>query len=152
MKKKIIFLIPILVFIDAISKWLAIGVDKELIKNFFFLRYTENPGVIFGIFANNKLITILLPMILIVYLFYHIIKEKETLLITGFALMVSGLVGNLLDRFIYGFVIDFIYFKIYPKYAISWFNLADAFVVIGLGLALWSLANPEKHTRSQGLK
>ena len=131
-KKKVMFLIPLLVVLDAVSKYLALGVNREIIPGFFYIAYTENRGVIFGIFQDNLWVTLLLPFLLSVVLVYLVIKSASRVESLGYSLILSGIVGNLVDRFLYGFVVDFIYFKIYPEYAISLFNLADLFTVLGL--------------------
>lgn len=131
-KYRLLFFILILVLIDSITKSLAIGVKKTIIEGLFYFTYSENPGVIFGIFSNNKLVTIILPLILVIYLFYYFRREKTKKTLLGLAFIIAGLLGNLVDRFLYGYVIDFIYIKIFPEYSISLFNLADLFVVIGI--------------------
>ena len=137
-KSQIILLIPILVFLDWATKTLASNIDLEIIPNFFYLITSTNPGVIFGLFPNNLLITILLPIILIIILAFYFKNESNKFTLFGLAFIISGLLGNLLDRVLYGHVIDFIYFKIIPKYSISLFNLADAFVIIGLIFILYA--------------
>ena len=137
-KPQALLLIPILIFLDWATKTLASNVDIELIPNFFYLAASKNPGVIFGFFPKNIFITILLPILLILILAFYFKKESSKFSITGLAFIISGLLGNLLDRILYGHVIDFIYFKIIPKYSISLFNLADSYVVIGLILIIYA--------------
>ena len=139
LKSKALLLIPFLVVLDLLSKFFAQDISKEVIPGFFYLTTSRNPGVIFGLFSNNLVVTVLLPLALVLLLSLQLKKESDKLTIYGLALIISGLAGNLLDRLFYGEVIDFIYFKIFPEYSISLFNLADAFVVFGIFLIIYSM-------------
>jgi len=132
----------LVIFIDQITKYLIkinfqLNETFPLIKNIFHLTYIHNFGAGFGILKNQTLILVFISIIVIGVIFYYIdrIKKKEILLqvLVGFTL--GGTVGNLTDRVFYGFVIDFIDFRIWPI-----FNFADSFVtigVIGLIIYLW---------------
>ena len=132
----------IIILIDQITKFLIktnfqLNQSLPLIKNIFQLTYIHNFGAGFGILQQQKWILVFISLIVIGIIFYYFdrIKEKEILLqvLVGFTL--GGTIGNLIDRIVYGFVIDFLDFRIWPI-----FNIADSFVtvgVIGLVIYLW---------------
>ncbi len=135
--KKLLYILP-LILIDQVTKFLSIGQSLTLIPGILLIEYDTNPGIIFGFFSNNLIMTILLPLILIMIFLYLYIKEKfkSRLFNISFILVISGLLGNLIDRLIHNYVIDFIFIPIYPSRNISLFNLADSFLVIGLILLI----------------
>lgn len=94
------------------------------------LTYCENTGMSFSMFEGNKLLLIIFPCVIIAiaewYIFSGRIKSNAQLLTLAVAL--GGGIGNLLDRFIRGYVVDFIDFRII-NFAI--FNFADICIVCG---------------------
>jgi len=132
----------IVLLIDQIAKFLIrinfeLNQSFPLIKNIFHLTYIHNFGAGFGILQNQQWILIFVSLLVIGVIFYYVdrIKEKEILLQVLVGFVLGGTIGNLIDRLIYGFVIDFLDFRIWPI-----FNIADSFVtigVIGLIIYLW---------------
>ena len=132
----------IIVLIDQITKFLIkanfqLGQSLPLIKNIFHLTYIHNFGAGFGILQQKEWILIFISIIVIGAIFYYFdrIKDKELLLQVLVGLILGGTIGNLIDRVAYGFVVDFLDFRIWPV-----FNVADSFVtigVIGLIIYLW---------------
>ena len=132
----------IIILIDQITKFLIrinfqLNETFPIIKNIFRLTYIHNFGAGFGILQQQKWILIFISLIVIGVIFYYFdrIKDKEILLQVLVGFVLGGTIGNLIDRIIYGFVIDFIDFRIWPI-----FNVADSFVtigVIGLIIYLW---------------
>lgn len=129
-------IIAILITIDQIIK---IGVldflkDKHsisVIPNIFHLTYVENRGAAFGMLQNNQIIFILIAGIATVVGLYWIHKNKNTINKIGKAsviMIISGAIGNLIDRIRLGFVVDYFDFKIIWQYV---FNFADILVVCG---------------------
>ena len=131
-----------IVLIDQLAKVLIktnfqLNQSISLIKNIFHLTYINNFGAGFGILQHQKWILIFISIIVIGIIFYYLdnIKEKELLLQILVGFILGGTIGNLIDRLFYGYVIDFLDFRIWPI-----FNLADSFVtigVIGLIIYLW---------------
>jgi signal peptidase II len=130
----------------------------EIIGDFFRFTYIENPGMAFGLQMENKIIftilSVVAAIIVAVYL-YKMRKESFTLQI-ALALILGGAIGNLIDRLIYGKVIDFLdveFFDIsipafkffiidFPGYALTrWpvFNIADSSVSIGMVVITWMI-------------
>lgn len=151
MKKKSSFLISgaaltvLLFIIDQLTKYfaklfLAGNGGVTVIPGVFQLFYLENRGAAFGMFADRQIFFIavaVLMSIAAVYVYYRLPLEKHYHLLRFICiLIVSGAVGNMADRLIYGFVIDFLYFKLidFPV-----FNIADCYVCIGAALAVFSI-------------
>ena len=128
MRKNFILIIS-LVLLDFLSKTYFKDKHIQLTKYFSF-NYVENTGAIFGLFKNNNTFFIILTVLLICLLFYYLKKEKHLRL--GFSLVLAGAIGNLIDRLIYGFVIDFIDLKIWPV-----FNIADSCITIGVLILIY---------------
>lgn len=126
------------IVLDRISKiWalntLAPGKDIVIIKNLFSLSYLENRGAAFGIFQNRLIFLSLITVIVILGVAYFIVKYKPTskLLKISLSLIISGAIGNLIDRIYYKFVVDFIMLHYKDVYFFPTFNVADTLVVIG---------------------
>ena len=145
----IIILSIILLVIDQISKILVVKLIDinhpiEIIKNFFYLTYTHNTGAAFSILTGQRILLILVAIVILVIIFNYLRKNKveEKIDILAFSLIIGGAVGNLLDRIIRGYVIDFLDFKIFG-YNFPVFNLADTFIVIGVFLLLITIIRKE---------
>jgi signal peptidase II len=129
----------------------------EVIRGFFNIIHVRNTGGAFGIFGGEKgglgsvlfVVVSLLAIGAIVYLFVKA-REDEKVLAFSFTLILSGALGNLIDRIRYGEVIDFIDFHV-STYHWPAFNIADSAICIGIGLmALELLAkDKKKSTKSQ---
>ena len=139
-------LILLVVTVDQLTKKLAIRVLRDaaqsitIIPDLLSLTYTENKGVAFGMeFAPAGMLLLLTGVITITVLVYVILsKNRTTLFLVPFALIVGGGIGNMIDRVILGRVVDFIYFdlyhgKIFGTYLSLWpiFNVADSAISIG---------------------
>ncbi len=137
MKKRNFFiLIIILVIIDQISKFLIIinkGIfPQELIKGVLDFVYCENKGIAFGIGQGGTQIFSVITSIIIIAIIFIICRyfnKIDSKILIGASLLISGGIGNLIDRIFRLHVIDFIYFKCvnFPV-----FNFADICVVIGV--------------------
>lgn len=148
--KKIIYIIDILILviglaIDRITKIFAVSRLKDhpsvsLISGILELRYLENTGAAFGLLKNQKSFFILVTCVVLIVALYLIVKtpaKKKFVLVNVLtSLIVTGAIGNTLDRFIYGYVIDFIYF-IVINFPI--FNVADIYVTIASIVFCFSL-------------
>lgn len=140
MYKKLFIYTIIFVFIDQLSKGLInIGMNLnqsiEIIPNFLNLTYVHNTGAAFSIFEGAKWFFIITAIIVlnIIYIFFIKDKELKNSEIVIYSLLISGIIGNLIDRVVFGYVIDFIDVNIF-NFAI--FNLADSFIVIAVILLL----------------
>ena len=127
-------IILLLVGIDQLSKILALKYLKSvesipIIQNMFHLTYVENRGAAFGMFQNNQIIFVIVALIASIYGLYYLHKNKVNILgKVSILLIISGALGNLIDRVRLGFVVDYFDFRIIWEYV---FNIADIFVVLG---------------------
>ena len=139
LQNKIIFLIALLIA-DQVSKLLvlknlSLGQSISLFP-YFDLTLVFNTGVAFSLFSEGgnlgRWILVLLVLLVILYLAYVLLKETlndfESL---SLLLILSGGIGNLVDRTFRGHVIDFINFY-YENYTFYIFNFADSFITIGV--------------------
>ena len=127
-------IVAILIGLDQIIKYWALnylqGVGSiPVINNVFNLTYVENRGAAFGMLQNNQIIFIIVAAIASCYgLYYLHTKKMNNIGRVGILLIISGAIGNLIDRVRLGFVVDYLDFHIIWSYV---FNLADCFVVVG---------------------
>ncbi|MBE7020624.1 MAG: signal peptidase II [Ruminococcaceae bacterium] len=120
--------------LDIYTKYLAKTVfilkDTELIPDVLYFTYVENRGAAFGIMQNRQWFFIAVTLLIILAMLFYIIKYKpqNKLIKLSLFFIMSGGIGNLIDRIRLGYVVDFIDVRIinYPV-----FNVADCFVVIG---------------------
>ena len=113
----------------------------SVIEGVLNFTYLENTGIAFGIFSDFdglKVVFIVVPILITLYLF-SLLNNKEfqnPFSHISLLLIISGAIGNIIDRIFRGYVIDFIQFDIdiFPYI----FNIADSSVTIGLLLLLYS--------------
>lgn len=137
----IILLVVVFSLIDQVSKYLVINYlykDITIIKNFFSLIYTKNNGAAFSILTGKRLFLIIVTILIIAMIIYYIKKNniKDKINIIAFSLVLGGSIGNLIDRIIRGYVVDFISIKVF-KYNFPIFNIADSFICIGVFLLVF---------------
>ena len=150
-------LIIILGFIaDRITKiWathtLLGGKDIEIISGFFTLSYLENEGAAFGIFEGNFiLLYVIAGLFTIVMLAYLILKkQKSTLMQFSFGLVLAGAIGNMYDRIMQKYVVDFIQWHYLDKYYFPTFNIADTCVSIGTVFLVIYFLKEEKNEKNK---
>jgi len=124
----------------ALDQWIKWLVETRLVMHepvdllpFLALYRTYNTGVAFSMFSwvgDRGLIFVSLAVIGFVLYLAARSDPRHTLARIGFALVVSGAVGNLVDRALHGHVIDYILFHT-PVWSFAVFNLADAFISVG---------------------
>lgn len=151
----IIIISIILLCIDQISKLLVVNLLTKtdsitIIKNFFYLTYINNDGAAFSILVGKRIFLILIAVLVIVMLIRYIKKNniQNKLELVSLALIIGGSLGNLMDRVVRGYVIDFLDFKIF-NYNFPIFNLADTFIVIGVILLLLKEIRKENNLDSR---
>ncbi len=133
MKKKEFCLLFLFVGIDQISKVLVtkfLTSSIPVIPHFFTLSYTENTGAAWSIFSGQRIFLILLSIIALVLLYQMYPKCKGKHKKFFYIVLCSGILGNLIDRVIFGYVKDFLSFQIFG-YLYPVFNLADVMIVVG---------------------
>ena len=125
-----------IVFADRVSKFffsdlLSLGESLPIIRNVLHMTLVHNTGIAFGLFKNQGVVFIIIPIIAIILLVFNIYyyrnhKVLSRVYIVAFSLILGGAIGNLIDRIYFGYVVDFIDFRIWPV-----FNIADSAITIG---------------------
>lgn len=137
MKKKIYWLSLLFFIIDLISKQIIIqlidlGDSVKIVSKFFYLTYVRNEGAAFSILQNKQILILLITVFALFFINKHLNSDKiDKLESFSYSMIIGGILGNLLDRLIYGYVIDFLDFRIFG-YHYPVFNFADCFIVIGI--------------------
>lgn len=145
-KKKYILLLTIIpLIIDIITKniiksKLMLYESIPVIDGFFNIVYVLNPGAAFSFLHDmnesyRRTFFISITIIAILVVLYIFAREKSKINIAGFALILSGAIGNLIDRIIIGKVVDFLDFY-YKTYHFPAFNVADSCITIGVALII----------------
>lgn len=131
--KKLIWLISLIGFDQYTKYWAMNNLEiPRKITDFFSLRLVENTGIAFSIPVPRELLLISITLISL-YLLYWLFTKKFTLMAEiAFTLIAAGAIGNLIDRFWHGAVIDFFSFWSFPI-----FNVADIFITWGVGIYLF---------------
>jgi len=122
----------------------------EVIPGFFNLTHVRNTGGAFGILGGARgglgsfffVVVSFIAIGSILYLFFKV-KENEKTLALSFSLVLSGAIGNLIDRFLYGEVVDFLEFYVSSFHWPS-FNIADTAICIGIGLLALELLTKDR--------
>ena len=157
MKKKYLYIVLFivgLVLIDQVSKLLVVNYlsyNILLNNNIISLDYVKNTGAAFGFFSGNIFFLVLITLALVIYLIYELkqnIDKKFNLLFI--ILIISGAIGNLIDRVFRGFVVDFISFILFNS-QMPVFNIADIFVTCGVAGLIFVIFKEEKVWKSISL-
>lgn len=136
-KVKFVVINIILITIDQIFKYYIL-INKEnlpnnIINGVLNFTYCENRGIAFGIGQGGAkifaLMTLLMIIVALIYIAFKFNKLKG-LTVFGIALVISGGIGNLIDRLFRGYVIDYIDFSEIVDFPI--FNFADICIVVGV--------------------
>ena len=142
MDKKYLFVFSaalLVALLDQLTKFiirnnLKLGSTTPIINNIFHLTYVTNTGSAFGLFKNLNWFFMLFSILVIIAIFYYLrkkIDEKEKFLQLAVGLLLGGTIGNMTDRILYGAVIDFLDFRIWPV-----FNVADSAITISVVLLI----------------
>ncbi len=127
----------VILILDQLSKYfflnlLSLNQSIPVIKNMFHLTLVYNTGCAFGLLKNQGWYFIIISLLVIFFILFYWIKELKyaqgsKILKLSLVLILSGAIGNLIDRLRFGYVIDFLDFRIWPV-----FNLADSAITIGV--------------------
>lgn len=129
---------------DQLSKlWirahLELGESLSITDRLSFI-YIENTGSAFGLLANQTFLIIIISIaaLLFILLFLRYLSPATTLSIVSIGLIMGGAVGNLIDRLRFGYVTDFIYFRLWGNFHWPAFNIADAAITVGVFVLIYS--------------
>ena len=131
----------ILLAADQLTKYIvshlyAFGQKNPVIDGFFYLTHCGNTGGAWSLFSGNAVILAVVSLIASLFIIAAIFYCKNTLLAFSLGIVLSGAIGNMIDRFSKGYVIDFLDFVIFG-YDFPVFNVADIYVVCGgIGMIL----------------
>lgn len=137
MKKKIYILALLFFIIDLIGKQIIIRVidlheSIKIIPKFFYLTYVQNKGAAFSIFQDKQMLILLITAIALFVINKYMCNEKlNKYEFISYSMITGGILGNLFDRLVYGYVIDFFDFR-FGSYHYPVFNIADCFIVVGV--------------------
>ena len=154
------FLLGIIVAIIALDQWSKWAIktsfnlyqSKPVIQDLLHFTYVTNDGMAFGLsFPGGKHILLVMTILLTGFIIGFLWKEREghPLVKYGLALILSGAIGNLIDRFLYGKVVDFLDLMIGDFH---WyiFNVADSSVTIGMVLFIMhSIIYESSHLKNE---
>lgn len=141
--KKYIYMITLLILVldqgikILVTNQLELYVPKVMISDFFQLQYVQNTGGAWGILGDNTGLLIVIGVFAVIILNRYLLQEKQFQwnLVVAYGLFMGGLLGNLIDRLAYGYVIDYLDFYLFG-YDFPVFNLADIAIVIGIGILM----------------
>ena len=155
----ILFVVAGLVIaLDQLTKYsivdhFRLGETLPIITGFFNLTYVQNKGAAFGLLSQAHpsfrvpffIIVPLIALLTIVYVFRKI-PDNDAKLSVALSLVISGAIGNLIDRLTLGYVVDFLDFHWQWGYHFPAFNVADSAICIGVGLIMLDLLLQEGST------
>lgn len=144
---KLFFLLLGVFLIIALDHWSKLLVLKSYahlpvsLTSFLNLVFVKNRGISFGFFQAGTdpqvFFLCTLACVIVAGLFVWYVRATDKLLLSGLILILGGAIGNVIDRVLWGSVVDFLDF-----YIRSWhfpaFNLADACITCGTGLVFWT--------------
>jgi signal peptidase II len=145
-RKLSLFLIvaALVVILDQLSKlWVRDNLPQiakiELLPGFLDLVHVENTGAIFGLFSNHTEVFTALGIagLVIILVFLYYFPPATTMGMLSFALILGGVVGNLIDRLRLGYVIDFISIHLQELFYWPPFNIADAAMTVGIFMLIY---------------
>jgi signal peptidase II len=99
----------------------------EIIPGVFSIRIVFNTGIAFGLLRGYPQFLTVINVIIVVFLLIYTFKIKDRNVKFWFTLILAGAISNIVDRFIYGGVVDYFDFSFWPT-----FNLADVYITLGI--------------------
>lgn len=154
MKKKSLIIAIFIILLDQgikilLDNLLKVNESIKIINNFFYITKVYNTGAAWSIFSNGTILLIIIAILSFLFLLYYQNKFKDNLRnIIAFGLIYGGLVGNLIDRLIYGYVIDYFRFIII-NYDFPIFNIADCALVIGFVFLIYAIFKGEEKSENR---
>jgi signal peptidase II len=160
-------MVLLVVILDQITKYMIHTSmypyeTTPVIDGFFNIVYAKNYGAAFS-FLNGApvwfrkpffMVVPLAAIILVVFLLKNtLIKNKDNLLqVFAFSLVIGGALGNLLNRLTYGYVVDFLQFRVTSTYYWPSFNVADVAITIAVALLLIEMMTIERRKAQKNKK
>ena len=139
-----LLVIALVIASDQLSKlWirthLELGESLPIIDRLSLI-HISNTGSAFGLLANQTFLIIVISIaaLLFILLFLRYLSPATTLSIVSIGLIMGGALGNLIDRLRFGYVTDFIDFRLWGNFHWPAFNIADASIVVGVFVLIYS--------------
>lgn len=109
--------------------------EVEVIPGFFSIYHIENKGAAFSLFSGATIVLIILSVLAVAFLHYYVLTEEKMTKwrIFSLGIIIGGILGNLIDRILYGAVVDYLSFDLFG-YGFPVFNIADVGITIGFVL------------------
>lgn len=119
-------------FLDRVTKiyimtHYAAGDGFPVIPGIFHVTFVRNTGAAFGMMREHLPVLIVISVGFILFFIFFLLKKIFTPMLWAWALIIAGALGNLYDRLFYGYVVDFLDFRVWPV-----FNFADSAICIGV--------------------
>ena len=138
--------------LDQLTKWLAVTQLQgkpsfPLWKDVLHFTYVENRGAAFGMLSEHRWVFMIISTVAILGLLVYLLRfaPKSRIVRYSLAMIIGGGIGNMIDRILLGYVIDFIDFTLID-FAV--FNVADSFVTVGafllMGYMIWDTVKESK--------
>ncbi|MBR6690476.1 MAG: signal peptidase II [Bacilli bacterium] len=143
--KNILLFGLIFVIIDQIvkvvlSSKMIVNQSFVIIKDFFSITLAHNTGAAFSILTGNRYLLIVIGILALIGLFIYIKKLEvfDDIDTFTYSLLIGGIVGNLIDRIVHGYVIDYLSFS-FGNFYFPIFNFADICIVISIIIILFRM-------------
>lgn len=137
----LILIASLVIIIDRFAKFLVFnnlleGQSIGVVPKIFHITLVLNTGAAFGLFKERNQFFIVSSFIVAALIFLYVIfdKEKDIFKLSALGLILGGAIGNLIDRLLFGYIIDFLDFRVWPV-----FNIADSAITVGSVLLLLRL-------------
>lgn len=152
---RILSLALVIFSLDQLTKrlvlnYLGYAEEVSVVPGFFKLVHWQNTGAAWSLFrgANGPLAIVALVALVVLYLARHHFGARSPLGQVALGLIFGGILGNLLDRLLYGHVVDFLYFYVNRRAGggeagFPAFNVADSAICIGVSLVFWNSLREE---------
>ena len=157
-KEKIYSIACIFLIIDQLLKILIktkmdLLQEMTIIPNFFSIYYVENDGAAFSILQNQTLLLVVVSILCVIIIDNYLSKETNftKLMRFSFGILIGGMIGNLIDRLLYGTVTDYLAFNFF-SYDFPVFNFADIGITVGvLLITITTIIDEIKNLRQKQL-
>ena len=138
-----LIIIALTVGLDQLTKQLVVhfldkNVPFDVIPGVFRFAYVENRGAAFGMLDEHRWVFMIISTVAIAAMLIYLWKfaPKNVFMRTGLSLIIGGGIGNMIDRIVFGYVVDFLDFCAFPTLWKWVFNVADACVCVGAGMVM----------------
>jgi len=129
----LVLIASLVIITDRLAKFLVFtnffeGQSVPVIPKIFHLTLVLNTGAAFGLLKNRNEFFIIssfaVAALIVAYVFFG--KCKDLVMLSALGLILGGALGNLTDRLLFGYIIDFLDFRVWPV-----FNIADSAITVG---------------------